>query len=100
MIKHVVCWKVRKFADAKQKAENLKTMEKMLLSLKNLPMVRYIEVGINSPKGDITNFDIVLITQFNSFGDLQEYQNHPEHKKVSEFVSKIRVSRVCVDYEI
>jgi hypothetical protein len=100
MIKHVVCWKVRKFADAKQKAEKLKTMEKMLLSLKNLPMVRHIEVGINSLKGDVTNFDIVLITNFNSFEDLHAYQNHPEHKKVSEFVSQIRVARVCVDYEM
>lgn len=100
MIKHIVCWKIRKFAEGKQKDENLKIMEKMLLSLKNIPVVMYIEVGINSPEAEASNFDIVLITNFNSYSDLHAYQIHPEHKKVSEFVSKIRVSRVCVDYEL
>ncbi|WP_128751420.1 Dabb family protein [Desulfosporosinus sp. HMP52] len=28
------------------------------------------------------------------------YQNHPDHLKISEFVTKVRDERVVTDYEI
>jgi len=75
-------------------------MQQMLLALKNkLSMITELEVGINSPKAEISNNDVVLITSFNSFKDLESYQIHPEHKKVAEFIGKIRESRACIDYE-
>jgi hypothetical protein len=43
--------------------------------------------------------DMVLVTEFDSKADLDLYAVHPEHIKVSEYVGKIRVSRLVADYE-
>jgi hypothetical protein len=32
--------------------------------------------------------------------DLEAYQKHPDHVKISEFVNEIRLERRVVDYEI
>ena len=100
MIRHIVCLKIKDFASGKTKSENLLTMQKLLLSLKSkISVIKELEVGINSLKADPSNYDIVLVTSLNSMKDLDLYQNHPEHKKVSEFVSKVKESRACIDYE-
>lgn len=99
MIKHIVCWKIKDFAEEKSKTKNLQIMQQMLKSLKNLPMVQKLEVGIASTGIDSSNNDIALVTEFKTIEDLKAYQVHPDHLKVSEFVSKIRNSRTCVDFE-
>jgi len=100
MIKHIVSWKLKETAEGKAKAENLVIMKNLLLSLKEkLAVLKKLEVGINSPKADASNFDIILITEFDSMIDLQAYLVHPEHVKVAEFIGKIRESRACIDYE-
>lgn len=101
MIKHLVCWKIKEYAEGLEKKEILEKMKIELLSLKSkLPMLKSLEVGINSADADKGNFDIVLETKFNSISDLNDYQVHPEHKKVADFIGKVRESRACVDYEI
>ena len=100
MIKHIVCWKLKENVDGMNKLEIVSTLKQKLVALKKLvPVVLTLEVGINDPEIDKTNFDVVLITTFNSKSDLQIYQSHPEHVKVAEFVMKIRESRACVDFE-
>jgi len=100
MIKHIVTWKIKDSAEGRTKKENIAIMKQMLLSLKEkLPMIKHLEVGINSPDADASNWDIVLITDLATMADLQAYQVHPEHVKVGEFVAKVRESRACVDYE-
>ncbi len=100
MIKHIVTWKLKNFADGKSKAENIIMMQQMLLSLKDkLSMIKELEVGINFPEADTSNWDIVLISSFKTMEDLSTYQVHPKHKKVSEFIGKIRELRACIDYE-
>jgi hypothetical protein len=54
---------------------------------------------INSIKS-AQSYDIVLYSKFNSIDDLNEYQTHPEHVKVSKFIGNVREERVVVDYEI
>ena len=99
MIKHIVSWKLKETAEGKLKAENAILLKNLLLSLKEkLTMVRKLEVGLNSPKADSSNFDIILITEFDNMDDLQAYQVHPEHVKVAEFVGKVRESRACIDF--
>ena len=43
--------------------------------------------------------ELVLITEFENLTDLDQYQNHPEHKKVAAFIGKTAAKRVLVDYE-
>lgn len=99
MIRHIVCWKIKDEAEGKTKTENLILMKEMLLGLKDLPMLKNIEVGINSPMADQNNFDIVLDTLFEDIDALNAYQVHPEHKTVAAFIGKIRNERACVDFE-
>jgi hypothetical protein len=100
MIKHIVSFKLKETAEGKTKAENSLLMKKSLESLKEkIAAIKKLEVGINSPKADTSNFDIILITEFESFEGLQEYLIHPEHVKVAEFIGKVRESRSCIDYE-
>lgn len=99
MIKHIVFWKIKDFAEGKSKIENLQIMQQKLKSLSSLPMVQELEVGINAASVNPSNYDIALIAIFNSMENLNTYQIHTEHLKVGEFVSKINDSRVCVDFE-
>jgi len=101
MIKHIVSWKIKDFAEGNTKVENLKIMKHLLLNLKEkIPVIKDIEVGINSSNTNESNFDIVLISKFGSLQDLNAYQTHPEHVKVADFVGKIRETRACIDFEI
>ena len=99
MLKHIVMWKFKDFAEGKSREENIIYIKSMLESLVDLiPQIKFIEVGrnINPDK----SYDAVLYSEFDSPEDLEIYQNHPEHKKISEYVSKVRDARIVGDYII
>lgn len=100
LIKHIVMWKLKEFAEGKSKSENARILKMRLESLRNsIVQIRFIEVGINiNPLED--SCDVVLYSEFDNIGDLLLYQNHPDHMKISEFVSKVRDERVVTDYEV
>jgi hypothetical protein len=100
MIKHIICLKLKDFAEDNPKSENAKLAKEKLLALKErIDEIKYIEVGINDQKASKDNFDMVLITEFDSFNDLDVYQKHPEHVKTADFIKKIKDTRACVDFE-
>ena len=100
MIKHIVCWKIKEQAEGRNRDENLAIFKEKLLALKGLvPGIRHLEVGINAKEAPEDNWDIILITAFDTFKDLDAYQGHPEHLKVVEFVKQVRELRSCVDFE-
>lgn len=100
MIRHIVMWKFKDFAEGKTKEENLATVKQKLEALPaELSIIRRMEVHINenqSPK----NYDAVLISEFDSLEDLDAYKNYPPHKAISAFVAKVREGRAAVDYTI
>ncbi len=99
MIKHIVFFCLAEEAEGKSKAENAVFIKTELENLKNLiPQIVSIEVGINVPNAPKTDFDIALYSEFNSFEELDAYQEHPEHKRVASFITKIRTARAAVDY--
>ena len=56
-----------------------------------------METGINiNPKNE---FDAILISEFETMEDLENYKNNPEHIKVSELCKSIRLDRQAIDYE-
>ena len=100
MVKHIICLKLKDFAEGNPKSENARLAKEKLLALEEkIKEIKYIEVGINDPKASQDNFDVVLITEFQSFEDLDIYQKHPEHVKTAKFMKKIRGARACVDFE-
>jgi hypothetical protein len=100
LIKHIVMWKLKEFAEGKSKLENANIIK---ISLENLQeeinQIRFIEVGININKS-VQAYDIILYSEFKNTEDLNIYQNHHSHMKVSEFIGKVRDERLVVDYEV
>lgn len=100
MIKHIVMWKLKDFAEGCSKEENAQKIKNMLENLKGkIEQIVYLEVGINTNSSDMA-YDAVLISEFEDEQKLKEYKNHPEHVKVSDFVAKVREGRAVVDYMI
>lgn len=99
MIKHIVMWRLKDFANEASKEENASTLKNSLESLKDkISEIKHIEVGINVNRSDAA-FDVVLYSEFDSVEALQAYQRHPEHIKIVGFVNEIRSERAVVDYE-
>lgn len=93
-------WKLKEFTEEKHKFENAQIIKRDLENLQNkINQVRYIEVGININKSEQA-YDVVLYSEFDSIEDLSIYQNHPDHVRISNFISKVREIRVVIDYEI
>lgn len=99
MIKHIVMFKLKDFAEGQSKAENVKRLKAILESLKEkIPVVRRLEVGINIGKSASAS-NIVLYSEFSDMQALEVYRDHPEHKKAVDFITKVCSERQAVDYE-
>lgn len=100
MVKHIVMWKLHDIAEGTGKLENAKKIKADLEALKEvIKEIIEIEVGINELESD-QSYDILLYSTFKDFEDLNIYQNHPDHKKVAEFIGKVKSDRIAVDYRI
>jgi len=100
MIKHIVMWKLKDFAEGAAKSENAQKIKVALEGLKGrIKEVRTLEVGVNF-NDSADSYDIALYSEFASKEDLKRYQHHPEHIKVGDFVINLRLDRKVVDYQI
>lgn len=98
MIKHIVMWKLKEFAEGASKEENFKIIKAGLEALTLfMPQILKIEVGRNVNDSP-ASYDAVVYSEFENQTDLEFYQNHPMHKKISEFVAKVRTERAVVDF--
>ncbi|OJV37903.1 MAG: stress responsive protein [Bacteroidales bacterium 36-12] len=101
MIKHIVFFGIKDEAEGKSKAENMQIIKEELESLVNIiPQVKKLEVGFNHPEAPVDNVDLVIYSEFDSMDDLHTYMVHPEHKKAASYITKVRTSRACIDYEV
>lgn len=100
MIKHIVMWKFKNFAEGASKTDNLLKVKSMLEALpEKIDFIREMQVHLNvNPKEGM--FDAVLISAFDSLEDVNRYKVHPEHVKISSFVALVKEDRASVDYEI
>ena len=94
MVKHVVCFKLKKGEDPVKAKE-------ILLSMKGkVPSLRGIEVGVDELHSD-RSFDVMLTVLLDDFAALSEYQNDPYHcSVVKEYMHGVRDSSVAVDYTV
>ena len=85
MVKHIVMWKLKEFAEGKTKAENAQFMKENLERLVGIiPEIKSLQVGINEKISDMA-YDAVLISTFEDAEALARYKEHPEHVKVSNY---------------
>ncbi|HTG01617.1 MAG TPA: Dabb family protein [Nitrospirota bacterium] len=98
MLKHIVMFKLKEVSECGDRLQNARKIKQDLEALKGkIPQIRQLEVGINAFPSDAA-YDVVLTTAFDNEQDLDIYQKHPEHKKVAEFIGKVRELRAVVDY--
>lgn len=95
MIKHVVMWT---FA-AEKKQETIERACQLLEAMPaQIPAIETLEVGRNFSDRPVAH-DLVLITTHKDRQALQEYQQHPQHVKVAEFIGSAKEQAAVVDFE-
>jgi len=98
MINHVVAFKLKEFQNEEKTAvrNELKTL---LEGLKDkIAELKFLQVGVNH-EIESKNYDLVLISHFETLEDLKNYQIHPEHQKVVKRVLETTEARAAVDFE-
>lgn len=100
MIKHIVLWRLKDFAEGSTKQENSIKVKAALEAMRGkIPGMLKLEAGLNFETSD-SSFDIALYTEFESREALNGYQIHPEHMKVKDFMPRFRSERRVIDYEV
>lgn len=98
MLKHIVMWKLKDFAEGADKASNAQKMKALLESCANLvPGTLKFEVALPQPGLEAT-FDVLLYSEFADKATLDLYQDHPDHVAIKPFITAVREVRECVDY--
>ena len=100
MVKHIVMFKLKEEFNGKTAMENAAEARARAERLRDLvPSVVKMKAVCNAPAADGTNYELALICDFQDMEGLNAYQNHPEHVKFGAFISQMRESRACIDYE-
>ena len=99
MIRHIVMWKFKDFAEGLSREENILKVKAMLEALpEKIDFIREMQVQVNvNPKEGM--YDAVLLSTFDNLEDVVRYRVHPEHKMISSYVALIKENRASVDYE-
>ena len=101
MIRHVCMFEFLDEAEGRSRAENVAITRAMLEALPaKIDWIRASTVALNSPDAPAGNWDLILISDFDSFEDLERYRVHPDHVAVGTFMKPVRAARACVDFEI
>lgn len=99
MIRHVVMWKLSatepaaKAAAVAEIAGALEPLVGVVPGLQSLivrPNVAYLD----------SNYDVILVSDFDSVAALEGYQAHPAHHAAAVVPRKHTESRVTVDFEV
>ena len=101
MVRHICMFEFLDEAGGRTREENVAITKAMLEALpEKIEQIKASTVELNSKDADSSNWDLVLISDFDSFEDLEIYKVHPDHVAVGTFMRPVRRARACVDYEI
>lgn len=98
MIRHIVLFKLKAFETEADKAAKLDEIKKGLEALPAIiSELKFLKVGINANPAE--QYDISLLTEFESMEDLHAYAVHPNHVAVGKIIREVLEARACVDSE-
>ena len=97
MIRHIVSWNYKDEFTDEQNRENARKMKDGLERLKDI-IDGVIEIAVRIDLLDTSNRVVVMNSLFESEKHLADYQVHPEHVIVSNFIGTVMKDRTCVDY--
>jgi hypothetical protein len=99
MIKHIVFFNFKDEACGADKPANMARAGAMLEALMGrVPTLRSMAAGPNAVPG-ASAWDFALVAEFDDAEGLKAYTDHPAHREVSAFMSKVRRDRASVDFE-
>jgi Stress responsive A/B Barrel Domain. len=79
---------------------NIKKTQDVLLSMKGkIDVLLDIQVEVNIRPGQ-SNYDLILITKFESLEALDAYLSHPVHLEVAKFIGSVLDTQASVCYKI
>jgi hypothetical protein len=100
MVKHIVCFKLKDFAEGATKAENARMLKQRIEAMRGkVPGLIELEAGLNFEPSEAA-YDLVLYSVFESRAALAGYQVHPEHLAVVDVLRRVRDARIVVDYDV
>ena len=101
MIRHVCMFEFLPEAEGRTREENVAITKAMLEALPSkIEWIRASTVALNSKDAPDGNWDLILVSDLDSFDDLERYRIHPDHVAVGTFMKPVRKARACVDFEI
>jgi hypothetical protein len=84
----------------KRSKDEIEKVKNLLLSMNGkIPVLISINVETDIRGPEKSGYDIMLITQFNEFGDLDKYLNHPVHLEVSQYIKNAMEAGASLCYE-
>ena len=93
MIQHIVMWKFREGTEAEA--------ERFLTGLEGLygqiQCIRSLKVRRSAAEN--SDYDAVLISEFDSPEDVEAYKKDPRHVEVASICKAIRIARCAIDIE-
>lgn len=99
MIKHIVIWQLKEFAEGNGRERNAMLVKQKLETLRGrIPGMGTLEVGIDFSRSENSG-DIALYSEFSGFEALEAYQKNPEHLALKDFIGAVTRDRRVVDYE-
>lgn len=99
MIRHIVMWNVHG-STLGEKQSNVELVRRSFQRLNGLiPGMLHLEIGVDFSQVDYA-CDVVLYSEFENSAALKAYANHPEHLRVRDELTGIRIARHQVDYEV
>lgn len=99
MLRHIITWKLAA-EGAAAKLENSATIAAALQGLVPLiPEIRSLTVASNVVSLD-TNWDLVLVADYDDEAALRTYLDHPEHQRVVAIIRPLVLQRAAVDFPV
>lgn len=98
-IRHVVSWKLAE-TDPALRAQHAAEIKTALEALGGqVEGMTAINVGINAA-GPVSNWNLVLIADYDDEAALERYQVHPGHVAAAAVIRGYVSERSCVDFEL
>lgn len=95
MIRHVFMWSVADPANADEVYDELSALEHAVPGLRNWSIGKQVKTDRHSSVGD---WQFVLMSDFDSQEELDEYQNHPAHNEILSRVFSKYQDWAVIDY--
>lgn len=99
MIRHIVAVRYKKGFSEEENAASAKKIKKLLEALKQV-VPGIMEFTVHIDLCTSSNMDVVFDSVFESEKALKDYQVHPEHIRVANYVKTVMTDRICIDFPI